>query len=166
VTFNVASTYQFRATATDAVGNVSVPVSSPANHVSLSDDNSGVPKFSGSWSTQKGNAISAGAYGNTVHEATAPQPGKPNTVTFTFTGTEVALLAAVGSDRGQVTMSVDGGAAQTIALYAPSQQQAVVAGTVSGLTLGSHTATVNVLGSRNPASTGTRVDLDAFVAKF
>jgi hypothetical protein len=166
VTFSIASTYQFRAIATDALNNTSAPVVAPAYHVSISDDNSGVPKFSGSWSTQKGNAASDGAYGNTVHEATAPQAGKTNTATFTFSGTEVGLLAAVGPDRGQVSLSVDGGAAQIIDLYAPAQQQAVVAGTVFGLTAGTHTATINVLSSKNAVSSSTRVDVDGFVTKF
>ena len=166
LTFNVVSTYQFRASATDTLGNASAPVASPAYHVSVTDDNSGTPRFSGSWSTQKGNAVSAGAYGNTVHEATAPQPGKTNTVTFTFTGTEVALLAAVGPDRGQVSVSVDGRAAQVVDLYAPSQQQATLVGSVSGLAAGTHTVTVNALASRNAASSSTRVGIDAFVVKF
>jgi hypothetical protein len=166
LTFSVASTYQFRATATDTLGNASAPVASPAYHLSVSDDNAGTPRFSGSWSTQKGNAISAGAYGNTVHEATAPQAGKANTVTFTFTGTEVALLAAVGPDRGQVSISVDGGAAQVVDLFAPAQQQASLVGSMPGLTAGTHTVTVNVLGTRNSSSTNTRVDIDAFVVKF
>jgi len=162
----VASAYQFRATATDALGNTSAPILSPAYHVSLSDDNSGAPKFSGSWSTQKNNAQSAGAYGNTIHSATAPQAGKTNTVTFTFTGTEVALLAGVGPDRGQVSIAVDGRAAQIVDLYAPSAQQAMLVGTVSGLAAGTHTVTVNVLTTRNAASSGTRVDVDGFVVKF
>jgi hypothetical protein len=166
LTFNVASTFQFRATATDTRGNASAPVAAAPVHLSVSDDNSGVPKFSGSWSTQKGNAASAGAYGNTVHEATAPQAGKTNTVTFTFTGTEVAVLAAVGPDRGQISISVDGRAPQNADLYAPSQQQATVVGGVSGLAAGTHTVTVNVLSSRNPASSNTRVDIDAFAVKF
>jgi hypothetical protein len=166
LTFNVVSTYQFRASAIDSLGNASAPVASPAYHLSVSDDNSGTPKFSGSWSTQKGNAASAGAYGNTVHEATAPQAGKANTVTFTFTGTEVALLAALGPDRGQVSISVDNRPAQNVDLYAPSQQQATLVGSVSGLSAGTHTVTVNVLSSRNPASSSTRVDIDAFAVKF
>jgi hypothetical protein len=166
MTFTLGTTYQFRASATDAVGNASAPVASAPYRVSISDDNSGTPKFSGSWTTQKGNAASAGAYGNTVHEATAPQAGKTNTVTFTFTGTEVALLAAIGPDRGQVSMSVDGGAARTIDLYAAAQQQATVVGAVAGLGAGSHTVTVNVLGTRNASSTNTRVDIDAFAVKF
>ena len=166
LTFNAALVYQFRASATDALGNGSAPVSSSAYHLSLADDNSGTPKFSGSWSTQKNNAVTAGAFGNTIHEATAPPAGKTNTVTFTFTGSEVALLAAVGPDRGQVSVSVDGRAAQIVDLYAPAQRQAMVVGAASGLAVGSHTVTVNVLGARNTASSGTRVDLDAFVVKF
>jgi len=164
--FRIGVTYQFRAVATDSVGNASTPAASPAYHVSVSDDNSGVPRFSGSWSTQKNNAQSAGAYGNTIHTATAPPAGKPNTVTFTFTGTEVALLAAVGPDRGQITVSVDGGAAQAIDLFDSTQKPATVVAASSRLAPGTHTITVNVLTAKNTASSGTRVDVDGFLVKF
>ncbi|MCU1384615.1 MAG: hypothetical protein JWL71_3312 [Acidobacteria bacterium] len=166
LTFNFAGTYQFRASATDTLGNASVPVASPAYRVSLSDDNSGVPKFGGSWSAQKSSPATAGAYGNTLHTATAPGAGKTNTATFTFTGTEVALLTSLGPDRGQVSMSVDGGAARVVDLYAPAQQIATVASSISGLAAGPHTVTVNVLATKNPSSSGTRVDVDAFLVKF
>jgi hypothetical protein len=132
--------------------------------MSLTDDSAATPKFQGSWSTDKG---STGSISNTVHFATAPQAGKANTVTFTFNGTEVGLVSTLGPDRGRVTISVDGGAAQTFDLYAAGAlQRARLVGSVSGLGSGTHTATVSVLTTRNAASTGTRVDVDAFVVKF
>ncbi|HXD20797.1 MAG TPA: hypothetical protein VN654_27490 [Vicinamibacterales bacterium] len=166
LTFVQGPTYQFRATATDKQGNASAPVTSPVYRTAVTDDNAGTPRFSGSWSSQRNSPITVGAFASTIHEATAPSPGKTNTVTFTFTGTEVALIAAVGPDRGQVSISVDGKPAQLVDLYATRQQQATVVGAASGLGAGTHTVTVNVLGSRNAASTGTRVDVDAFVVKF
>jgi hypothetical protein len=164
--FPLGSTYQFRASAADTLGNASAPVSSGLYRLSVTDDNAATPKFVGSWSTQRNNAVTLGALASTIHEATAPQAGKTNTVTFTFTGTEVALLAAIGPDRGQVSMSVDGGAAQTIELYAPAQQQATVVGAVAGLGSGTHTVTVNVLRTRHASSSNTRVDVDGFIVKF
>jgi len=71
-----------------------------------------------------------------------------------------------GPDRGRVTISVDGGAVQTIDLYAPTRQQATIVATQAGLGAGTHTATISVLTTRNAASSGTRVDVDAFVLKF
>ena len=54
-----------------------------------------MPKFSAPGARRRTTRASAGAFGNTIHQATAPQAGKTNTVTFAFTGTEVALLAAL-----------------------------------------------------------------------
>ena len=161
-----SSTYQFRARATDASSpaNTSAPVTSPTYRMSVVDDNAGTPRFQGSWSTEKS---TVGAFANTLHAATAPQAGKSNTATLTFTGTEVALMSTLGRDRGQLTISVDGGASQTIDLYSASANptRAVIVASVAGLPAGSHTVTVNVLATRNTASSGTRVDVDAFIVK-
>jgi hypothetical protein len=159
---NRTATYQFRATATDKAANASTPIAGAVFRMTMTDDNTGVARFSGSWSIDK---AAAGAFTNSLHSATAPQAGKTNTALFTFTGSEVALVSALGPDRGQVTISVDGGAAKTIDLYAPTVQQLTLVGSVSGLSATTHTLTVNVLPTRNPASTGTRVDVDAFVVK-
>ena len=166
LTESVGVTYQFRASAIDTLGNASAPVASAVNHLSVIDDTAGTVRVAGSWSADKNSPATAGAYGNTLRFATAPQAGKPNTATFTFTGTEVALLSTLGPDRGQVTLSVDGGAAKTIDLYAPAQQKAAIVATAAGLANATHTVTISVLGTRNAASTGTRVDVDAFATKF
>jgi hypothetical protein len=164
---NLSTAYQYRATATDALGNKSAPVVSATNRMSLTDDSSGTPRFNGSWSAQRNNTETAGTIGSTLHIATAPPAGKTNTATFTFTGTEVALVSTLGPDRGQATISVDGSAPQLIDLYAAgAAQKTIVAGSVSGLASGTHTVTINVLTTKNAASSGTRVDVDAFLVKF
>jgi len=167
----LTSTYQFRAQAVDSAvpANSSAPVAAPTYRLSLVDDNTaagkGVPApiYQGSWSTDK---AAVGALGNTVHFATAPAAGKANTVSIAFAGAEVAFVSTRGPDRGRVTISVDGGAVQTIDLYAPTRQQATIVATQAGLGAGTHTATISVLTTRNAASSGTRVDVDAFVLKF
>jgi hypothetical protein len=168
VSQNLSATYQFRASATDLLGNQSAPVAAPSVRMSLTDDSAGTPRFNGSWSAQKNNNETAGTIGNTLHIATAPQPGKSNTATLTFTGSEIALVSSLGPDRGAATISVDGGSPQAVDLYAASLQKATVVGTVSGLSAGTHTVTITVLDAtrKNPSSSGTRVDVDAFLVRF
>ena len=164
-TLSLSSTYLFRAVATDALGHKSTPVVSPQTRMSLTDD-AGAVVYNGSWSAQRSSPETAGTLLNTLHIGTG-QAGKPATATFSFTGTEVALVSTLGPDRGKVTISVDGGAAQTIDLYAPAVQKSLVVGSVAGLAAGKqHTVTVAVPGTKSAASTGTRGDVDAFVVKF
>jgi hypothetical protein len=167
----MSSANQFRAKATDASvpGNASAPVTAPNYQLTTVDDNAQIgkgtlaPVYQGSWSTDKG---AAGALNGTVHFATAPQPGKPNTVSLSFSGSEVAFVSTLGPDRGKATIAVDGGAPQTIDLYSASRRAATIVATAPGLGTGTHTVTISVLGTRNAASSGTRVDVDAFVLKF
>jgi len=162
VTMNFASTYRFRAFATDTRGNKTAPgVASAASKLTLTDDGSG-GVFNG-WSFQRNNAETAGAIGSTLHTVTG-QAGKTVTASFTFTGTEVALVSSIGPDRGQMTIAIDGGKPQIVDLYAPSLQKATVVGSVAA-PAGKHTLTISVQGAKNGASTGTKVDVDAFVVK-
>jgi len=163
VTLALTNSYQFRATATDTLGHKSAAVVSTQSRMTLTDD-TGAVVYAGSWSAQKSNPETAGTIGNTLHIGNG-QPGKPSTATFTFTGTEAALVSSLGPDRGLVTISVDGGTAKTIDLYALSVQKSTVIGSISGLTAGRHTLTVSAPGTKNASSTGTRVDVDAFVVK-
>lgn len=85
------------------------------------------------------------------------------TATFTFTGTGVEWITARGRSYGKASVSVDGGPATTVDLYRSSAAWQVVGSWVSGLAQGSHTIVVKVLGTKNGASTGMLVPVDAFV---
>ena len=107
----------------------------------------------------------AGSYGGSVRSATTNKDKAqlPNKVTFTTVGS-MALVTVVGPDRGRATVSIDGGAPINIDLYAPVQRVATIGYAANGLASGrQHSMVVQVLGTRNPASTSTRVDIDAFV---
>lgn len=87
----------------------------------------------------------------------------PNKVTFTTVGS-MALVTVVGPDRGRATVSVDGGAPIAIDLYSPIPRLATIGYAANGLASGrQHSMVVQVLGTRNAASTSNRVDIDAFV---
>ena len=82
------------------------------------------------------------------------------TATFRFTGTQVAPRAVRDVDQGIMTVSVDGGAAQTVDNYASSRNASGVVWTSPVLAAGSHTITIVNTGNCNAASSGINIALD------
>ncbi len=83
------------------------------------------------------------------------------TMTYRFTGTDVALIATRSPARGRARISIDGAQVKIIDEYAPKTlfRQRVFS---AHLAPGKHTLTVEVLNAKRPASTSTRVNIDAF----
>lgn len=118
-------------------------------------------KFSGTWT----NANVAGAYGGSVRFSTnnRSKVDLPNRLTFTIPGS-IAWIATMGPDRGRASVSIDRGIPVTIDLYSPTTRLAMVAFVANNLSAGrQHSVSVQVLGTRNPASVGVRVDMDGLV---
>ena len=118
-------------------------------------------KFNGTWT----NANLAGAYGGSVRFSAnnRSKVDLPNRAQFTIRGS-IAWIATMGPDRGQASVSIDKGVPVTVDLYSPTVRLAVVAFAVNNLASGrQHAVSVQVLGTRNPASVGVRVDMDGFV---
>jgi hypothetical protein len=82
------------------------------------------------------------------------------TATFRFTGTQVALHAVRDVDQGIMTVSVDGGAAQSVDNYASSRNASGVVWTSPVLAAGSHAIAIVNTGNRNAASSGINIALD------
>lgn len=80
---------------------------------------------------------------------------------LTFTGTSVTFVSARGPGYGRVQVLIDGISKGTVDLYAAAQQWQWPQ-TYSGLTNGKHTVTIKVLGTKNVASKGYLVVVDAF----
>ena len=85
-------------------------------------------------------------------------------LTWTRAGGSVAWVSTLGPDRGIAAVSIDGGPPVSVDLFAATQQAAQVVFALNGLSPGPHTLVVTPQGTRNPASTGNRLDVDAFVA--
>jgi hypothetical protein len=82
-----------------------------------------------------------------------------------LTATSYALVSTLGPDRGKADILVDGQTVATVDLYAPVQQTGQVVWSINGLQPGvTHTIQVVSTNTRNPSSTGTRVDYDAILA--
>lgn len=106
------------------------------------------------WKATAANGASGGLYRST---------SKLNaTATYTFTGSSVDWVTATGPKFGKAAVRIDSGPETTINLYASAihlqQLRTFTAGTA-----GSHTIRVRVLNTKDPASAGTAVPVDAFV---
>lgn len=70
----------------------------------------------------------------------------------------------MGPDRGMASVSVDGGPAQTVDLYSATPQPATMVWQATNLgNINPHTIKVTVLSTRNAATTGNKVDIDAYL---
>jgi hypothetical protein len=84
------------------------------------------------------------------------------TSSMTFIGTGVTWVTATGPSEGKATVSVDGSVVETVDLYSPTVVWQV-AEPIVGLTSGSHTILITVLGAKDAVSAGTQVVVDAFI---
>jgi hypothetical protein len=108
------------------------------------------------WSTVSDASASGGSYVvNDVQGASA---------TLQFTGTGATLVTMRGPSMGMARLVVDGSPAGTIDLYAPTLTFGVQK-TVSGLSDGLHTLTVQVLGDHRAASTGSAITVDGWIIR-
>jgi Bacterial Ig domain len=83
--------------------------------------------------------------------------------TFTFTGTSVSWIGFRGPQAGIARVILDGNVvADSLDAYAPTDVPQTTVFKLEGLAAGSHTLTVEVTGSKNPASLGAFIMVDAF----
>ena len=151
------TTYNYRVEATNAQGQVSAFAVGPLFTVPVTDDN-GAVSYTGTWSA----GALVGAFGGAAHSSSlAGSTASPSTG---FSGTGIGLVSSLGPDRGIAQISLDGAVVATVDLYSPTLQTGQVVWSSGGLPAGAHTIKVTVLGTQNPASTGARVDVDAFAA--
>jgi uncharacterized repeat protein (TIGR01451 family) len=87
---------------------------------------------------------------------------KNATLGFNFDGVTFDWITARGPACGKAAIYVDGVLVKTVDLYKASQQWQYKV-TIAGLTYGNHTVVIKVLGTKNPASTGTCIVSDGFV---
>ena len=83
------------------------------------------------------------------------------TLTLPFRGTGASWIGYRGPDGGIAQVQIDGGAASEVDLYSPIATYQPIVYTAVGLTDGNHTLTITATGRKNPASTSTRVVVDA-----
>jgi hypothetical protein len=151
------TTYTYRVQATSTQGQVSPFAIGPTFSVATTDD-SGAVSYSGTWAS----AALLGAFGGAAHSSSLA--GSTASLSSGFSGTGIALVSNLGPDRGIAEITLDGAVVGTVDLYSPTLQAGQVVWSIASLPSGAHTIKVTVLGTHNPASSGTRVDVDAFAA--
>jgi len=145
---------QLTGRATDYAGLVVEPAPLPGFTVGVIQQKpSTTLTYRGRWSRASGSGFDGGAVRSARSAASA---------TLRFTGISVALVSTLGPDRGKVRLVVDGVWVTTVDLYSLARVYRQIVFSMP-LAPGPHTLTVKVVGTRNPASTGTRADIDAFL---
>jgi len=82
-------------------------------------------------------------------------------MTVPFRGTAINWIGYRGPDAGIAQVSIDGGAATTVDMYATSASYQPVVWSATGLADANHTLKITATGTKNPASADARVVVDA-----
>ena len=82
--------------------------------------------------------------------------------TFSFTGTSVSWIGYRDEWSGIAKVYIDGALKATVDTYSSPSKAQTAAYTISGLAAGAHTIAVEATGTRNAASQGLWVWVDAF----
>ena len=106
------------------------------------EDSDAKVSLSGAWTPTDSNF---GWSGGTAMQATA----QGATATFTFTGTSVRWIGARNRDSGIALVSVDGGPAKRVNLFARPVEIRTPIITLDGLSPGKHTLTIQVTGDKD-----------------
>ncbi|HHV30767.1 C25 family cysteine peptidase [Acetivibrio mesophilus] len=83
-------------------------------------------------------------------------------VYFTFTGTEFTWIGTKGNNMGIARIHVDNITQPIVDLYSPTQLYQQELFKITGLPYGEHEVLIDVIGNKNPSSSGYNVDIDAF----
>jgi hypothetical protein len=153
---NPGIVHQFRLMATDYRGAKSTFVTgAPKKLVAIQDSNTTAITYTGAWTT----ATNVNMFGGTARYAVAA--GRRASVSFT--GTNIGWVTRKASYNGKAEVWLDGEKVATVDLFSPTTRQRQMVFVRNGLTPGQHTLEIRVLGTKSAASTGLRVDVDAFV---
>ena len=82
-------------------------------------------------------------------------------MTVSFRGSGVSWIGYRGPDAGIAQVSIDGGAPVTVDLYATSATYQPIVWTLTGMADAPHTLKIQATGTKNAASSGARVVVDA-----
>jgi beta-galactosidase GanA len=113
--------------------------------------------YTGSWSHVSNQSYTGGDYQNS--ESFSDITG--DSMSVSFTGTAVQWIAPTASNHGIADVYVDGTQVATVDGYSSGTDFKQLEYSVTGLTAGSHTLKIVVTGTKDSASSGTFVSVDA-----
>lgn len=120
----------------------------------FTDDPSSAITYTGTWTH---NSVGGGAYNGTQSYSNTTN----NTAAFSCAGNQLQVQFTTDVNRGIAQIVLDSGPPIVLDTYATAP--GTVRSPVLPLTPGMHTVTVTVTGSKNSASSGTYIGIDAFV---
>jgi peptidoglycan/xylan/chitin deacetylase (PgdA/CDA1 family) len=126
---------------------------SPEQQKSRYEQSSPLLAYMGAWNTKHSPLEAGGSVAEADSEGAA--------VLASFTGTTFELLAVTGPDRGKVSVVIDGGAPQVVDLFSSTEQHRATVFATSELSDTIHTALISWTGTKNEASAGYAVSVDA-----
>jgi hypothetical protein len=96
-----------------------------------------------------------------AYQGTVSIDGTTNdSVTISFSGTQIKLYTGERSNRGIAAVSIDGGPETNVDMYSATDAGDVLVFTSPVLTAGTHTLKVRVTGTHDASSSGTIVCID------
>jgi hypothetical protein len=110
--------------------------------------------YTGVWLPQRRSDLSGGSI--------VESPYPISTASLTFIGTGVRWIGYKAVWGGMAEVYLDGALMTTVDSYAPADEVQAVMYTATGLAPGSHTLTIRVTGTWNPAGVSSWVVVDAF----
>jgi large repetitive protein len=154
------TSFQFRVRAVNGSGGAGSFGTGPSFTTATNDNNSTAITYTASWAT----TTLTGAFGGSVRATSTASARATFTLTTTTTNGAIAWVSSRGPDRGIATISIDGGSAVNVNLFATTAQRSAVVFRSSALSAGTHTVRVTALGTKDARSSGRRVDVDAFLS--
>jgi peptidoglycan/xylan/chitin deacetylase (PgdA/CDA1 family) len=109
--------------------------------------------YTGDWSTRSSPLEMGGSL--------ARADGEGAVALASFTGSTFEILAATGPDLGKVSVTIDGGVPREVDLYSATEQHRAAVFSAADLAGTTHTALISWTGTKNRASTGYAIDIDA-----
>lgn len=152
---NLGDTFRFRVRAQDKGGNWSTWKAGPSFTVDRHQEDYQAIIYTGQWTLQ---ALSSASGDYVKHAKTSGA-----TAQFSFAGRNVAWVAPTEPGRGEAGVWINGAKVETVDLYSSSVQPHKVVFTRGWAASKSRTLEIRVSGTKNAASRGERVDVDAFV---
>lgn len=151
-----AGNHVLRVRSVDVAGNVETSKTTTFTITGTTQETDALIGYLGSWATVNDSRLSGGSHSRSSNSTAA--------VRFTFKGTDLTWIAIKSSSYGVARVSVDGGPSTTVDLYSASPQWKSRVWSVSGLTDTTHTVLIEATGTKNPASSGFALSVDALEA--
>lgn len=155
--YDILGTLTYQVTAgsgmTESIMSASVE---RTEEMQMVDDNSTDITYSG-WTEYTGGT---GHYGSSIRYVQNPTGSE--TITLTFTGCGIEVIAPKNADRGLLEISIDGTSMGKVDTHASGDTKQQVVFSKKDLSAGQHTIVVRAANEKNSSSSGTKVEFDAF----